>query len=111
MDLEIAKILVLSTGHVTEKDMSLLTIPKSYPYTKLNTGYGAMVYLPTDMIIPIEQSIDFITDDKAVEHKEKLLAFSKDFRRLLKLAQEQDCQWLHLDRDGELHDELPSHEW
>ena len=108
MELEIAKILVLSTGHVTEQDMDLLRVPNSYPYTTLNTGYGSMVYITTDMVIPIEQSVQFITDG---DYDEKIVAFSKDFRRLLKLAQDKDCQWLHLDRDGDLHEELPQHEW
>lgn len=108
MDLEIAKTLVLSTGHVTEQDMNLFKDPESYPYTNYETGYGVMIYLVTDIVIPVEQSVAFICDGHDTE---KLLAFSRDFRRLLKLAQDNDCQWLHLDCDGNIYEELPQHEW
>lgn len=108
MDLEIAKTLVMSTGHVTEQDMNLLKDPESYPYTQIDAGYGFLLYIVTDMVIPVEQSVEFICDG---HYTEKLVAFSRDFRRLLKIAQDNDCQWLHLDCDGNIHEELPVHDW
>ena len=97
MGLEIERSLVVSTGHVLQSDMELLEQENSYPYTIHTTEYGAMVYIVKDMLIPTEQSVEFICDGHDIE---KLVAFSRDFRRMLKLAQDNDCTWLRLDCDG-----------
>ena len=97
MELEIEKSLVVSTGHVTKKDMDLLEVENSYPYTVHNHEYGAMVYIVKDMVIPVEQSVEFITEGS---YDEQIVAFSRDFRRILRLAQQNDCTWLRLDCDG-----------
>jgi len=73
-----------------------------------NTQYGAMVYITKDMVIPVEQSIEFICDGHDLE---KLVAFSRDFRRVLKLAKDNNCTWLRLDCDGSEIEGLPRHEW
>jgi len=108
MQLEIEKLLVVSTVHVPQSDMELLQQEDTYPYTVLNTEYGALVYIVEDMTIPVEQSIEFIMDDS---YEEQIVAFSRDFRRLLRLAQQNGCTWLHLDRDGSEIEGLPTHEW
>lgn len=109
MELEIEKTLVASTGHVLQEDMTLLEIENSYPYTVFNNEYGAMIYIVKDMYIPVEHSEEFITEgghDIAL-----ILKFSKDFRRLLKIARDNDCTWLRLDSDGSEIEGLPIHEW
>jgi len=108
MELEIEKSLVVSTAHVKQSDMELLEVENSYPYTVHNTEYGAMVYIVKDMLIPVEQSIEFICDGHDLE---KLVAFSRDFRRLLRLAQQNDCTWLRLDCDGSEIENLVIHKW
>jgi len=108
MELEIEKSLVASTGHVKKSDMDLLEQENSYPYTVHNTEYGAMVYITKDMTIPVEQSVEFITDGQDIE---KLVAFSRNFRRLLKLAKDNDCTWLRLDCDGSEIEGLELLEW
>jgi len=107
MDLEIEKSLVATTAHVLQSDMELLEQENSYPYTVHNTEYGAMIYITKDMIIPVEQSVEFICDGHDLE---ALVAFSRDFRRLLKLARDNDCTWLRLDCDGSEIEGLPIHE-
>ena len=108
MELEIEKSLVISTSHVQPKDMELLKQENFYPYTVHNTEYGAMVYIVKDMLIPVEQSIDFICDGHDLE---VLLSFSKDFRRMLRLAQQNDCTWLRLDCDGSIVEGYHLNEW
>jgi len=108
MELEIEKSLVVSTAHVLQQDMELLEQENSYPYTVHNTEYGAMLYITKDMVIPVEQSVEFICDGHDIE---KLVAFSRDFRRLLKLAKDNDCTWLRLDCDGSEIEGLTVHEW
>jgi len=108
MELEIEKSLVASTAHVLQSDMELLEQENSYPYTVHNTEYGAMIYIVKDMTIPVEQSVEFITDGHDLE---LLVAFSRDFRRLLRLAQQNDCTWLRLDCDGSEIEGLTRHEW
>jgi len=108
MDLEIEKSLVVSTAHVLQQDMELLEQENSYPYTVHNTEYGAMIYIVKDMVIPVEQSVEFICDGHDLE---KIVSFSRDFRRLLKLAKDNDCTWLRLDCDGSEIEGLPKHEW
>ncbi len=108
MDLDIEKSLVASTGHVKQSDMELLEVENSYPYTVHITEYGTTVYIATEMNIPVEQSVEFIHDGS---YDELLVAFSRDFRRLLRLAQANDCTWLRLDCDGSEIEGLPIHEW
>jgi len=108
MKLEIEKSLMVSTAHVLQKDMELLEQENSYPYTVHHNEYGAMIYIVKDMVIPVTQSVEFI---KEGDFDKQLSDFSKDFRTLLKLAQENDCTWLHLDCDGTVYPELPEHDW
>jgi len=108
MELEIEKSLVASTSHVLLSDMDLLTLDGTYPYTVHITEYGATIYIVKDMVIPVEQSVEFITDGT---YEEQLVAFSRDFRRILRLAQQNDCTWLRLDRDGSLIEGLAVHNW
>ena len=108
MELEIEKSLVATTGHVKESDMALLEQENSYPYTVHNTEYGAMIYIVKDMTIPVEQSVEFICDGHDLE---QLVAFSRNFRRLLRLAQQNDCTWLRLDCDGSEIEGLELFEW
>ena len=108
MDLEIEKALVVSTSHVKQEDMELLEIGNSYPYTVLNNDYGAMIYIVKSMVIPVEQSVEFICDS---HESEKLVAFSRDFRRVLRLAQQNDCTWLRLDCDGSEIEGYPINQW
>jgi len=109
MDLDIEKMLVISTGHITEKDMTLLTEEGLYPYTILQTGYGTIISLVTNMTLPPrEQSVDFITEFK---EEKWMKIFSKEFMEILRIAKENDCFWVNFDRDGSQYEELPLFEW
>jgi hypothetical protein len=108
MSLDIEKTLVVSTGNVLQSDMELLEVENSYPYTVHKTLYGVIVHIASEMMIPVDQSVEFITEGS---YDELLVAFSRDFRRVLKLAQDNDCQWLNLDQDGTELEGFTVHDW
>lgn len=111
MKLEIEKMLVISTWHVSEKDMTFLCepTPNGYPYTKISTGYGTLIRIPDDMVLPEKaQSIDFIKS-RSIPDWCKL--FSKEFIEILRLAQDKKCAWVNFDRDGPEVEGLPKFPW
>lgn len=111
MKLEIEKMLIISTGHISAKDMENLTTtdPHPYPYTVLPTEYGAIISLTSDMVIPPkEQSIAFISG-KEIEPWVK--EYSPEFLDILRLAKAKDCTWINFDCDGSEYAELPKFNW
>lgn len=111
MDLEIEKMLLISTCHLSQTDLTLLTEPSThpYPYTTLTTEYGVIVFVVTDMVLPPkENSIDFITDkipEEWVKH------YTKEFIEVLRIAQANGISWVNFDRDGSVYNELHKFDW
>jgi len=111
MKLEIEKMLIINTGHISSQDMENLTDtdPHPYPYTVLLTEYGVIISLTSDMEIqPKEQSIVFISDKKVEPWVKE---YSKEFIDILRLAKAEGCTWINFDCDGTEHDELPKFNW
>lgn len=92
MKLEIEKALVLSTGHVSKATAQLLPngIPNVIAYSK--GPYGWLIYTDPDMN----------QDSSGVP---------AELVRLLEVAQEHDCVWLMLDRDGTVEESLSTFDW
>ena len=111
MKLEIEKMLVLSTAHATEDDINnLCSMEKQdYPYTRFQTGYGVMIAVISDMELPErENSINFIKDGKNPAWCKN---FSKEFIEILRIAKENGCTWVNLDRDGTEIEGLTTFDW
>ena len=111
MKLEIEKILVISSAHISEEDMENLTItdPHPYPYTVLPTEYGVIISLTSDMELPPkEQSIEFITDKKRPAWVDE---YSEEFLEILRIAKANDCTFVNFDSAGSEYDELPKFNW
>ncbi|MGO9014670.1 MAG: hypothetical protein ACLQF0_06785 [Dissulfurispiraceae bacterium] len=107
-DLNINKILTVSTGHVTQQDMAKLKDRGPFnPVVTYPFEYGAFVWVPS-----------FSTNENQ-DKKEMREAFngmrqagySGAFRRLLSLAKEQGCRYLQLDCDGEYIPDLKTFSW
>jgi len=109
MDLEIEKTLIISTSHITEKDMDKLTsLSPAYPYTLLITDYGVMLALPSYVKLPPRSnSIAFITEIDFEEWTDK---YSDAFLEILRIAKEKECLWVNFDCDGSEYD-LPKFDW
>jgi hypothetical protein len=113
---EIAHALVLSTGHITRKDSDLLdrdTAPViafqkaagQGPTGKGTAHYDAFGYW---VHVPDAQSdADFARSMTAIQQA----GYSPALVELLQLARRLGCQWLMLDRDGELRSDLPRFDW
>lgn len=82
---EIEKTLVLSTAHVCEATMNGLTdgTIQGYPY---------------------EEGVRIRVSDNRTGDPGEL-------RHLLKVASKLRCEWLRLDADGPIHDNLPTWDW
>ena len=102
----VRKYLDVSAAHMTEQDNDLLAkaledgdkvnmvLPHTLPYS-----YGNWVWVP---------------DAEEMESHESMYTsygFSPAFVGVLKYARENDCDWVNFDRDGEVCEDLPTHEW
>lgn len=90
--MDITKVLTISTAHITEEtdrklqDNSELNRMDLSVYEKGEYGYW----------IYVDSSRDRIPED---------------LKKCLKFAEQNDCQWLCLDCDGEEVPELPTYDW
>lgn len=85
IELDIAKMLTLSLGHISEKTYKLLDTEPEHPSLPWVIPYesGWMVYIDPDMLADKAGAGDMPHDLKAC----------------MKLAQQAECQWLRLEGD------------
>jgi hypothetical protein len=102
MSLEIHKTLVLSTAHMTEADSNLL------PYAD---ECGLVVYELDEYGWMIYVNDEYLRNESTPLSLSELSDFSDGFKQAIKLAQDNDCEWLRFDRDANTVDELPEYEW
>lgn len=86
MTYEIDKVLVLSTGHLTQETMMWVD---SAWYANEN---GAFLY--------VSPNADLFLKDEP-----------EDLKAPKELARRLDCRWIKFDRDGPQLDDLPFYEW
>lgn len=92
--LEISKMLTLSTAHIKKSTADFLNDSDGTGLISyMKKEFGWFIYLNTEYIKEIASSIP------------------EDLERVIKFAQDNDCLWLCLDRDGNLIKELPAYEW
>ena len=103
-NLEIEKSLVVSTAHITKEDDELLT-----QETKEENIHDQLLY---------PQAVDYGYYISTIEELEPKMCdllletgYSPALLSLLRLAHEIGCQYLRLDRDGEIYDEFPQFDW
>lgn len=89
---EIYKMLVLSTAHVTKETADLLDLDEIEGLVVYDKGgYGWFI-----VVTDYDDDTTNIPDDL-----EKILAYAKS----------KGCDWLALDRDGEINNNLPTYVW
>lgn len=91
---EIQRVLVASTAHITVKDSETLR-HKEHPFVTHSYEEGDFVILNE-------------IEEKMAEIK---TIFSKEFVDLILLAQKNSCEILRLDRDGPIYPQLPTFDW
>jgi hypothetical protein len=89
---EISRMLTVSTAHITLADNKKLSPKNPSSVISIDQGFGYLI------------SIRDYT-------KKELAGYSAAFRKLLKIAAEQDCAWLSIDRDGPVHKHLKTFKW
>jgi len=90
--LEIIKILVISTCHISKQDSGVLT-QQSNPLLADSFYYGWYVFIP---------------DEGEDEEHLKLVP---SLRPVFELARKNDCKYIRLDQDGDEVEELPRYDW
>ena len=100
---EIAKSFVCSTAHISEEDnnkLLKLLKEKTSPSSSLPTydyEYGYRIFIGENL------------EDTIAEFK--LANLSDELCHLLKVANYFECQWLVLDDEGTVYEELPKFNW
>jgi hypothetical protein len=91
--MNIEKMLVLSTAHITEKTKDWLEqLPEAFiVYPKEEYGF----------FIPLWEGI----------LKEKKGEIPNELHNIMVYAKKKDCDWIMLDRDAFIIDDLPLYEW
>jgi len=89
---EISRMLIISTAHITLADNKKLAPKNLSSVISIDQGFGYLV--------PIQ---DYT--------KKQLAGYSTAFKKLLKIAAEQDCAWLSIDRDGPEYPHLKTFKW
>jgi hypothetical protein len=102
MKLEIAKMLVLSTSHLTEKTAKALeeAAEELPPFCTIN-------WAPT--FTRDEGYVWYVGEENPVVAAGN--SYPEEFAALFSLAMENGCNWLMFDRDGDTVDNLPTYEW
>lgn len=107
--MEITKMLVLSTAHLSNDTCNRylhrqhdLSTPGVVAFEKLSYGspvrdpdsYGWFVHVPDEAALP-----DWPTD------------MPLELRSAIHVARRESCGWIMFDRDGDTIDELPTYDW
>lgn len=90
--MEIYKMLVLSLGHISKKTAELLEENNVGVVTYPKSEYGWFIV---------------VTDWNGIDAN----PVPNDLAKCLQFAEEQGCDWLCLDCDGETVDKLPLYQW
>ena len=102
MQLEIEKMLVMSTWHLREEVAEMLpdthedepsTVEQAHWWPSFTRAEGWMFYVPPNR-----------EDMRYIDAPEEL-------KTIIALARANGCTWVMLDRDGPVVDELPHWEW
>lgn len=102
--MEITKMLNVSTAHISEITAELLDKSKSYELHNVvynKKEYGWFIYLDKDNL------------DNYYEpyNKEDYFYVPEELLKLMKFAKDVGCDWLCLDRDGEVLDYFETFNW
>lgn len=93
-NLEISKMLCISTAHITQKTSQLLCDEAIKDVTYYNKGdWGFFIYVPTCIEENTEADIP------------------EDLQKVMDFARMNDCLWVMLDCAASVVDELPKYEW
>lgn len=90
--LDIAKMLTISTSHLSEQTFSMLAVYDFTPIVSYNYEFGTFIHIPDNL-----DSYDS--------------TMPRELIKCIEFAKENDCEWLRFDRDGDIIDELQTFEW
>lgn len=95
--MEISKMITVSTAHITEKTAKEL----HYAAEMMGSSIDVCVYEKKEYGFFIHVSDDW----------ESECEIPSDLMDCIKLARNNGCEWLCLDRDAEIESELPVYKW
>lgn len=94
-NLEISKMLTISTAHLTYTTAHRILAVKSIVAYKKDI-YGYFIHIDVD---------------NGVEEIDDAADIPDDLKAAMKYALKNGCEWLCVDRDGPAVDELPTYDW
>jgi len=101
MKYEISKNLVVSTGHISLADDTLLKNREACPLVVYNYEYGHIIY------VDLNENTDFNeTIQQCGRH-----GFTEAFMTLMRIARREGCAYLKLDCDGPEYKHLTKFKW
>lgn len=95
----VSSFLDISTGHIQEKDLTLLEAGE-YPTHTASYDYGVYVSVPSEPL-----------NDAWIAKELQSRGYSAALGDVLTLAQELNCTLIRIDRDGLFTDQLPTYDW
>jgi hypothetical protein len=90
-DLEIEKLIALSSAHVDRVTMEMIAEHDAGVIAYPNE-YGAFLWIGELFVLDPEKT-------------------PEDLAAVIEFARRQDCDWIKLDRDGQVSDELKTYDW
>lgn len=94
-ELDITRMLTINTAHIKEETAEKIDEFDLVTFDKVNFGW--FIYIPTE-----KEDVMEILEDKNIPD---------DLVDCIRLAWENNCNWLCLDRDASEFDELETYEW
>lgn len=107
--MEITKMLILSTAHISKSTAGRMTIEGAGTLQKAEeTNIGVVVYNKGEYgwLIPIVA--DELQEGEKFNHESET---PEDLAAVLRFAIEHDCTWVMFDRDAEVVESLPKYDW
>lgn len=97
---EIEKVLILSTGHLTQQEFEGMQVDDEMPFRIIKHEYGAIV-----IMYDFNETLEF------EDAKGFMLGHFPKLWRVLMFAKGMGCRYVNFDQDGEIYAKLPSYEW
>ena len=102
--IEIQRVFMASTSHVTAEDMALLN-PDCAVLVITDYKEGAWIHVPT-----AETFVDAGADAGLLDALEEA-GYTSAVGHLLSVARSHSCDWLRLDADGPIYDFFAQYHW
>lgn len=97
---EIEKVLILSTGHVSQFEFETMTVDDEMPFRTIEHEYGVILIMS-----------DFEDEEAFEQARCYMVAHFPKLWKVTQFAKGLGCRYVNFDRDGEIYELLPQYDW